>query len=317
MTQLKNSTKDTNITKTQIISAGKLSASKWPGAISVSNLINNGTYTVDQINDAKQKINNYYVKVNNSAKTRCIDGRQDPNIDSTNIGPQVPGGTLGAALAYRLATFNKDSTKSTFLQDTNYIIKKLLSFGLTPGGHRDVLNSTKQTNKIGCGALDNMEYILKTMLKPEIVNNHMHIVKDMLNTDYISSAYLRNLGAATILNGQSDHYFVGKQKALDIIEKNNKNSIATLAGSHQEVFVIINYVSNTTFDSNKFASENNGMQAFGYDIWRTKQIAELLFPETEHATDTSNFLIARVMFTVATIMALTDGSQELFYRISK
>ena len=86
MKQLKNSTKDSNITKTQVISAGKLSASKWPGAISVAELINNGTYTIDQIKDAKQKINSYYVKVNSSAKTRCIDGRQDPNIDNTNIG---------------------------------------------------------------------------------------------------------------------------------------------------------------------------------------------------------------------------------------
>ena len=318
MKQVHNHLKvSTNSSNTGIIGAGKLSSYKWPGAISVAELINNKTYTIGQINNAKQKINNYYVKVNGSAKTRCIDGRQDPKLDSTNIGPQVPGGSLGAALAYRLGAHKEDLTKTTFLQDTNYIINKLLSFGLKPGGHRDVLNSTSQNNKVGCGALDNMEHILKTMLEPKLVNNHKCIVQNLLNNDYAGDIYLCNLGMATILNGQSERYFMDKQNALDILEKNNKSSIATLSGSHNEVFVIINYVSNTTFDSNRFSKENNGMQAFGYDIWRTKQVAELLFPEPKQATDKSNYITARVMFTVATLMALTDGSQELLYRVNK
>ena len=316
MKQLKNSTKDSNITKTQVISAGKLSASKWPGAISVTELINNGTYTIDQINEAKQKINNYYVKVNSSAKTRCIDGRQDPNIDSTNIGPQVPGGAPGAALAYRLGVDKDDLTKGSYLQDANDMIKRFLRIGLAPGGHRDEINSDSQTNKVGCGAIDSMDVILATMLEPKLVDDHKRIVRDLLREGFIRDVYLRNLGAATVLNGQSERYFRARQEVLNILETNQKGSVATLSGSHQEVMVIINFVPNTTFNSNKFSQDNNGVQAFGYDIWRSKQIAELLLPRPEQAADRSNFIIARVMYTIATLMALTDGSQELFYRIN-
>ena len=317
MKQLKNSTKDANITKTQVISAGKLSASKWPGAISVTELINNGTYTIDQINEAKQKINNYYVKVNSSAKTRCIDGRQDPNIDNTNIGPQVPGGAPGAALAYRLGVDKDDLTKGSYLQDANDMIKRFLRIGLAPGGHRDEINSDAQTSKVGCGAIDSMDVILATMLEPKLVDDHKRIVRDLLREGFIRDVYLRNLGAATVLNGQSERYFRARQEVLNILETNQKGSVATLSGSHQEVMVIINFVPNTTFNSNKFSQDNNGVQAFGYDIWRSKQIAELLLPRPEQAADRSNFIIARVMYTIATLMALTDGSQELFYRISK
>lgn len=316
MKSLKNSKKDPVISSTKVISAGKLSASKWPGTISVTKLINNGTYTIDQINEAKQKINNYYVKVKSSSKTRCIDGRQDPNIDSSNIGPQVPGGAPGAALAYRLGVDKDDLTKGSYLQDANDMIKRFLRIGLAPGGHRDEINSDSQTNKVGCGAIDSMDVILSTMLEPRLVDDHKRIVRDLLREDFIRDVYLRNLGAATVLNGQSERYFRARQEILNILETNQKGSVATLSGSHQEVMVIINFVPNTTFNSNKFSQDTNGVQAFGYDIWRSKQIAELLLPRPEQASDRSNFIIARVMYTIATLMALTDGSQELFYRIN-
>lgn len=316
MKKLNKSSKDTSTTlNTNIISAGKLSASKWPGSISVNELINNGTYTTEQIKDAKQKINNYYVNVNSGAKTRCIDGRHDPKINNDNIGPQVPGGAPGAALAYRLGVDKDDLTKGSYLQDANDMIKRFLRIGLAPGGHRDELNNDTQTSKVGCGAIDSMDVILATMLEPKLVDDHKRIVRDLLREDFIRDIYLRNLGAATVLNGQSERYFRGRQEVLNILETNQKGSVATLSGSHQEVFVIINFVPNTTFASNKFSKENNGIQAFGYDVWRSKQIAELLLPRPEQATDRSNFIIARVMYTIATLMALTDGSQELFYRV--
>lgn len=316
MKQVKKSTKSaSNVLSTLIVNAGKLSASKWPGLISVNNLIDNGTYTKEQIQSAKQNINNYYVAVNPHAKTRCIDGRHDPNIDNANIGPQVPGGTPGAALAYRLGVDKDDLTKGSYLQDANDTIKRFLRIGLAPGGHRDELNTDNETNKAGCGAIDSMDVILATMLKPKLVDDHKRIVRNLLRDDFIRDTYLRNLGAATVLNGQSERYFKGRQEVLTILEETHKGSVATLSGSHQEVFVIINFVPNTTFASNKFSEENNGIQAFGYDIWRSKQIAELLLPRPEQAADRANFIIARVMYTIATLMALTDGSQDLFYRI--
>ena len=57
------------------------------------------------------------------------------------------------------------------------------------------------------------------------------------------------------------------------------------------------------------------MQAFGYDLWRSKQMAEKLLPYPDQAVDRQRFVMARVMSTVATLMALTDGSQRLVLRL--
>jgi hypothetical protein len=84
---------------------------------------------------------------------------------------------------------------------------------------------------------------------------------------------------------------------------------------HQEALVIVNLVPNTTMSSNRFSAEHNGLQAFGYDLWRSKQLSETLFPLPSQDIDRQRFVTARVMITIATLMALTDGSQQLLIRL--
>ena len=79
----------------QIIDAGRLTGMKWPGSVSYENLIQKGLTTEEQINLAIEKINSYYVSSNPGAKTRCIDGRHDPELDEKQLGPQVPGRSAG------------------------------------------------------------------------------------------------------------------------------------------------------------------------------------------------------------------------------
>ena len=63
------------------------------------------------------------------------------------------------------------------------------------------------------------------------------------------------------------------------------------------------------------AQDHDGAQAFGYDLWRSRQIAELLFPLPSQQLDRERFIHARVMLTIATLMALTDGSLPLLLRL--
>jgi hypothetical protein len=71
----------------------------------------------------------------------------------------------------------------------------------------------------------------------------------------------------------------------------------------------------TTLSSNRFATDFQGMQAFGYDMWRSKQIAERILPLPDQARDRERFVMACVMTSVATLMALTDGTQRLLIRV--
>jgi hypothetical protein len=254
------------------------------------------------------------VSVNPHAKTRCIDGRHDPELDEADLGPQVPGGAPGAALAYRLGVDKDELTRGTFLVDAEDMIRRFLRLGFAPGGHRD--ENSSGTSAVGCGAIDGMNKILETMTDPKLVDDHKRVVKSLLGSGFDRDIYLRVMGAAVVVNGRSQDYFRGREAIIDLLEARAKKSVATLKGEHQECIVSINFVPGTTLSSNRFSEEFGGLQAFGYDIWRSVQMAGRLLPRPDQAVDRDRFIMARVMSTVATLMALTDGSQRLVLRMS-
>jgi hypothetical protein len=306
---------DDTAPKIEVIDCGKLSNLEWPGKVSAQKLIESGLTSEAIINEAIVRLDEFYVLVNPSAKTRCIDGRHDPELDEANLGPQVPGGAPGAALAYRLGVDKDDLTRGTFLDDAQIMIDNFLRRGLAPGGHRDEENEGSDGQAVGCGAIDGMDKILATMTKPALVDDHKRVVKMLLGPHFDRDNYLRVMGAAVVVNGRSEDYFRGREGIIDILESKSQKSIATLKGRHQEDIVGINLVPNTTFSSNRFAGEFNGMQAFGYDLWRSVQMAGMILPRPEQEIDRQRLIMARVMSTVATLMALTDGSQRLVIRM--
>jgi hypothetical protein len=309
------SAQDTNIPSTDppiIIDAGTLSDLQWPGKVSQRAMASSGKATQKQVNDAVSRINEFYVPTNPHAKTRCIDGRHDPELDEHDLGPQVPGGAPGAALAYRLGVDKDELTRGTFLVDAEDMIRRFLRLGFTPGGHRDEGHAE---NAVGCGAIDGMDKVLQTMTEPRLVDDHKRVVKALLGSRFDRDTYLRVMGAAVVVNGRSQDYFRNRDAIIDILEKLSKKSVATLKGEHQECIVSVNFVPGTTLASNRFADTFGGIQAFGYDIWRSVQMAGKLLPRPDQAIDRQRFVMARVMTTVATIMALTDGSQRLVMRM--
>lgn len=294
-----------------LIDYGVTSDIQWPGKVSAAALIASGKTSEATLTEASQRLNEFYVSVSPSARTRCIDGRHDPELDEEKLGAQVPGGAPGAALAYRLGVDKDDLTRGTFLVDAEEMIGRYLRLGFAPGGHRDEHSVGKAT--VGCGAIDGMDVILATMIQADLVDDHKRVVKELMGPLFNRDNYLRNTGAAAVLNGRSADYFRGREAIIDILEKRVKNSIATLKGDHQECLVVVNLVPNTTLSSNRFTKEF-GIQAFGYDLWRSMQMAEKIMPRPDQESDRQRFIMARVMTTVATLMALTDGSQRLVLR---
>jgi len=256
-------------------------------------------------------LNSYYVATNPNAKTRCIDGRHDPEFDETKLGAQIPGGAPGAALAYRLGIDEEDLTRGTFYSDAEMMIDSYLRLGLSPGGHRD---DSSEGEAMGCGAIDKMDAILVNMTDPSLVEDHTRLVKALLDGAFDRDDYLRVLGAGLVLCSRSHDYLAGRGETLNLLEQKAPHSVAVLNGPHQEALVVVNLVPGTTLTSNRFADDHHGVQAFGYDLWCSKQLAEMLFPLPSQMVDRHRFVMAQVIITIATLMTLTDGSQRLFVR---
>lgn len=288
----------------KIVPLGRLSTSTWPGAVTAN-------VQDDPIDDIRASLDDFYVTVDPSAAIRCIDGRNDPQLNATHLGPQVPGGAPGAALAFRLGVDDSDLTRATFFDDAETMIDTFLRLSIPPGGHKD---DQERISGVGCGALDSMEAIVANMTDPRLVEDHKRLVKALLGTSFYRDDYLRVLGAALVLQSRSDEYFRDNSKVIATLEDRAPGSVSTLEGTHKEAFVFVNYIENTTFLSNKFY-EKFGVQAFGYDIWRSKKLAEELMGVNDSGLEYDRFVHARVMITIATLMTLTDGSQRLFARV--
>lgn len=287
----------------EYIDLGRLSLAAWPGSVSARD---------DEAPSADllARLSEYYVPVEPRAATRCIDGRHDPRLDELHLGPQMPGGAPGAALAYRLGVDDSDLTKATFFDDAEAMIDTFLRLQLSPGGHKD---DKADDGRAGCGALDSMAAIVANMTEPHLVEDHKRLVKTLLADDFSRDDYLRVLGAALVLQSRSNDYFRDNIKVLDTLEDKAPGSVSVLEGSHEEAFVFVNMVEDTTLSSNRF-SKDFGVQAFGYDLWRSKQLAKRLFGLSESGMSYERFVHARVMITVATLMTLTNGSQRMVVR---
>ena len=284
---------------------GLLSDKQWPGALSAKGVqLANGSLA--------PTLDRYYVPVAPRAKTRCIDGRHDPSLDESMLGPQVPGGAPGSALAYRLGVDKDDLTRGTFTGDAEMMIEAYLRQGLSPGGHRD---NREHGHDVGCGAIDGLRQVLDCMIDPTLVEDHKRLVRTILDTDFNRDHYLRVLGGGLVLRSRSEGYFAGRRDILDLLERKAPNSISVLEGHHQEAYVMVNLVPSTTLSSNRFAADQGGSQAFGYDLWRSRQLAQILFPLPSQQLDRERFIHARVMLTIATLMALTDGSLAMMVRL--
>ena len=291
---------------------GCLSQVCWPGSISLNAILDSGLATADKLDSLISNIEKYYVPVGNGSATRCIDGRYDPNFDVDNLGPQVPGGSIGATLAYRLSAGRKKLLEADFATDANNLLRHLSEINLKPGGHRD--NHADGKSAVGCGAIDKMNQAVKFLSDSQYTQSIHELSKALIGDSFNDDYFYQILGEATLLNSKSDLYFKNRLKTIKELEHKVKDSIATLMGEHRECLVVANYVPNTTLAENNLLKDYEGVQVFNYDVWRSLELADKLFPNKKDLKNKELFIMARAMTAIATLMCLTDGSQTLLTR---
>ena len=319
-------------------SAGARSAtsSVWSGSISLGSTADEQATVRRAIESSLESINGYFVPVDFSAPTRCIDGRpiegyvSDPLLHNRGLGPQVAGGTPAGALVQRLLLMGEhDSGELSFQHDIEEIVTIFRKHGLGFGGHVDDLHDVVGEDT-GCGAVDKMPEILHKMVDSVAWSQLHGIAKQLLGAAYDETMVNQVSGRLLRLEAVADEYLLydpktqtygykqSVMKQMRELAKDNQRPVERLAGKHHERGIIINTVSGTTFDRDRYTSDAGAeMQLFNWDIWRSHQSAEILYPITTKMSYVKasqmlrrryGYVLCRTLYTLATAMVLTDGT---------
>lgn len=283
--------------------------------------------TFDMLRERRRAIENFFVRANPSAQVRCIDGRGEANTrpGSSDLGPQVPGGTPVMALCWRLANWRGERGKD--IENDLGIFKILLeknNLPFVPGAHEDEHNEHHE-EKTGCGAIDRMREILIIMQQRALMLPYVQAIAGEYFDGELMGEICDRLGP---INAQpyNDQYLMHNPvKGIHEFgnrlihkmriggERRGRKAVEKLSGDHNEAFLIINTVSDETFERDGFAAESDGLvQAFNYDFWYAVNCAKGVFPDDEEAQ--RSMIMANAMYAVATAMILTDGSLEYAVR---
>lgn len=302
----------------------------WPGDISLQKRVESGELSEERVDGAFSKLKNYFVRSYRSARIRCVDGRpiegypeNREQMRKRELGPQGAGGTPGAALSFLLAEghgSDKYSETARFSKDMGTFASDLNKLGFEVGGHTDDHESHEKT---GCGAIDRMPEIIRNMTNPDNISRLDELTQAVMGDMYDTEVFSSVLGNATRMNAVSQTYFSDyKQSVLNKLQDYTKNAVSKLVGQHKETAAIVNRIYGYTFHRDEFSADNNDeIQAFSYDYWKSVEMAESLFFKSDRYQDLSfdrkielskRMITARVMYTVATLMTLTDGSIKLF-----
>ncbi len=283
-------------------------------------------------------LDKYIVEEDDSAPTRCIDGRltegwaKDQNIGHA-LGPKVAGGTVHAALAHRIVDSEHMRENLLFEEDIRAVIQRFKEVGIGSGGHID--NNQKGSNT-GCGAVDNISLILDRLQRPEHQEQLRELSRVILGEAY-DSKYIVNEVIGRILyldalkptympkeNNDPHGQFLYKKTVVDTLRAEASQTdevVPVLTGPHCEVAVVLNFVPQTTFDTDRFGYDNdNDIQVFGWDVWHMYEEARRLYKYDMHtpvaqqreAVDKRmKYVTTRTLLGVSTLMVLTDGSLQL------
>lgn len=287
----------------------------------------------------------YYVPASLTSRVRCIDGRLlaeyltngviNEAMIGRDLGAQVPGGTPATALIRRIVT-GDFSSAADLSKDIEEIAKIHAANGIRMGGHIDEHKEGHDFDT-GCGAIDRMLDILGHVTNDETLQEVEVLTQALLGKAFDADVFDTVVGRLHRMNSIRSQYFkydekqndyAFKREAMDVLRRNAEaehHPVAKLIGDHNEMLLVVNYVPNTTFDRDRFWVDNDGeVQVFNYDLWRSFQLAEVLYP-IDYGTQTADeqsqnlrarqiFVMGRVMYAIATAMILTDGTVDLALR---
>ncbi len=281
----------------------------------------------------------YLTKADDSAPTRCIDGRimsgweHDSQMQHRLLGPKIAGGTVHAALAHRIIDIENLREKLLFEEDIRHVIQRFKEIGIGSGGHIDDHQTGSNT---GCGAVDNINLILDRLQRPEHQEQLRGLAQLILGEAY-DSRYIVNevIGRMLYLDALKPSYmpkvnndpageFVYKKTVVQTLraEANRTQEVVpALAGPHNEVAAILNFVPGTTIDTDRFSHDNhNEIQVFGWDVWHMYEEARRLYKynmledvasQQLAVANRMKYVTTRTLLGISTVMVLTDGSLRL------
>jgi hypothetical protein len=286
-----------------------------------------------------ENLERYIVPDDDTAPTRCIDGRitagweNDESLQKTALGPKIAGGTVHAALAHRIVDTEHLHVNLRFEEDIKYVVKRFKQIGIGSGGHID--NNQKGSNT-GCGAVDNINLILDRLQRPEHQEQLRGLAQLILGEAYNSRGVINEvIGRMLYLDALKPSYmpkedndpkgeFLYKKtvmKTLRVEANRSRDVVPALAGPHNEVAAILNFAPGTTFDTDRFSHDNkNQIQVFAWDVWHMYEEARRLYTydmldpievQRQAVDNRVKYVVTRTLLGISTMMVLTDGSLRL------
>lgn len=287
----------------------------------------------------EDNLKRYIVTDDDSAPTRCIDGRitagweQDLALRQHPLGPKVAGGTVHAALAHRIVDTEHLHAGLRFEEDIKYVVKRFKQIGIGSGGHID---NNQHGSNTGCGAVDNINLILDRLQRPEHQEQLRGLAQLILGDAYNSRWVINEvIGRMLYLDALKPTYmpkekndpkgeFLYKKTVVETVRKEADRArevVPALAGPHNEVAAVLNFAHGTTFDTDRFSHDNdNELQVFAWDVWHMYEEARRLYgydmldsiEDQRRAVDNRiKYVVTRTLLGVSTMMVLTDGSLRL------
>lgn len=277
------------------------------GTISLRKRLESGEITQEQHEASLGIIEKCYVPLYPGAALRCVDGRGEEDFDindpeALKIGPQIQGQTTDIAIARRLR--QGVSEGDTLKQDVQEEAET--SHPFAPSGHTAVGHD--KPGDYGCGAIKGEEEKTEYYTEAPILEATEGVVGAIFQADgkKLPKDSFDELpkNAKDLLNFHKT-YFEGKPEILDFLTTFNAKAKQVLAGKHNEGRLILNFVRGDSLHPGKVNHMTDGLiNAFGLDVG---------YIFDEYPEDAPILLAA----AVATVMNLTDGSLEVYFRLPK
>jgi hypothetical protein len=299
--------------------SGEKNQELWTGGISLAaRLKPNYTpaanrLTMDEVRSRVSALGQFFVPTRRGAGVRCIDGStllgyddMDPRWFARSLGPQVQGGTLGEAVAWRMWHGVENGEEVSFLKDLQKVAELPTRYGV--GAHTDDhanADAKSAAEKSGCGQYDGQARKLPLYgqaAPSDLMVSTAATLLDLANIQANPKSFERLQTSARDLLRRTA-YFASAHEAIAEIHKLNPEGLEKVVRPHNEVSLTVNFVPGTTFHRDHYnAGTDSKIQNFGLDAW---YIVEK-YGEAGYAL---------VVDAVATAMDLTDGSLLLFARL--
>jgi hypothetical protein len=125
-------------------------------------------------------------------------------------------------------------------------------------------------------------------------------------------------------NDDPHNEFLYKRTIVETIRsqaEQNEEPVPALTGIHSEIAAVLNFVPNTTIDTDRFSYDNDNLiQVFGWDVWEMYEEARYLYPYNMYENvalqrtaieNRIKHITTRTLLGLATTMVLTDGTLKL------